>query len=226
MSYTETMLEYVYDQYCLSYNMKDAIDFIEDEIDFTREEIKDMIQYTIDYNKEQFIKDYKSLVEEFQSKLTFTEIDCKKEKIKWPQKSGVYVIWKNNDDSSHDNLVYVGMTGKYKRVNQDEVSFNSGTFDKRDYRYTPYRFCESVKDGDKRYEFSYGPTGKNGKEQAKIKYQHDAYEKRIPYSELKIHCFHVSDNHREYYTPELLEKEILTKYLKSSGNLPPANNEL
>ena len=44
--------------------------------------------------------------------------------------------------------------------------------------------------------------------------------------ELKIHCFHVSDNHREYYTPELLEKEILTKYLKSSGNLPPANNEL
>ena len=53
-----------------------------------------------------------------------------------------------------------------------------------------------------------------------------AYEKEIPYSELKIHCFHVSDNHREYYTPELLEKKILTKYLKSSGKLPPANNEL
>jgi len=51
-----------------------------------------MIQHTIDYNKEQFIKDYKSLVEEFKSKFYFTEIDCKKEKIKWPQKSGVYVI--------------------------------------------------------------------------------------------------------------------------------------
>jgi hypothetical protein len=36
----------------------------------------------------------------------------------------------------------------------------------------------------------------------------------------------VSENHREDYTPELLEKEILTKFLKSSGDLPPANNEL
>ena len=99
MSYTEIMLEYVYEQYCLSYNMEDALDFIEDEIDYIREEIKDMLQYTIDYNKEQFIKDYKSLVEEFKSKFHFTEIDCKKEKIKCPQKSGVYVIWKNDDSS-------------------------------------------------------------------------------------------------------------------------------
>ena len=224
MSYTETMLEYVYDQYCLSYNMEDALDFIEDEIDFTREEIKDMIQYTIDYNKEQFIKYYKSLVEEFKSKFYFTEIDCKKEKIKWSQKSGVYVIWKN-DDSSLDNLIYVGMTGKYKRVNEDEVSFNSGSFEKRNSRWTPYRFCESVKDGENQFSFRFGPLESYIK-QSKIKYQDNAYSKTIPYSELKIHCFHVSDNHREYYTPELLEKEILTKYLKSSGNLPPANNEL
>jgi len=225
MSYTETMLEYVYDQYCLSYNMEDALDFIEDEIDFTREEIKDMIQYTIDYNKEQFIKDYKSLVEEFKSKFYFTEIDCKKEKIKWPQKSGVYVIWKN-DDSSLDNLIYVGMTGKYKRVNKDEVVFNSGSFEKRNSRWTPYRFCESVKDGDNRFEFRYGPEESTVKKQSKRKYEVKAYKVSVSYSELKIHCFHVSDNHREYYTPELLEKEILTKYLKSSGNLPPANNEL
>jgi len=225
MSYTETMLEYVYDQYCLSYNMEDALDFIEDEIDFTREEIKDMIQYTIDYNKEQFIKDYKSLVEEFKSKFYFTEIDCKKEKIKWPQKSGVYVIWKN-DDSSLDNLIYVGMTGKYKRVNEDEVVFNSGSFEKRNSRWTPYRFCESVKDGDNRFEFRYGPEESTVKKQSKRKYEVKAYKVSVSYSELKIHCFHVSDNHREYYTPELLEKEILTKYLKSSGNLPPANNEL
>ena len=225
MSYTETMLEYVYDQYCLSYNMEDALDFIEDEIDFTREEIKDMIQHTIDYNKEQFIKDYKSLVEEFKSKFYFTEIDCKKEKIKWPKKSGVYVIWKN-DDSSLDNLIYVGMTGKYKRVNKDEVVFNSGSFEKRNSRWTPYRFCESVKDGDNRFEFRYGPEESTVKKQSKRKYEVKAYKVSVSYSELKIHCFHVSDNHREYYTPELLEKEILTKYLKSSGNLPPANNEL
>ena len=225
MRYTETMLEYVYDQYSLSYNMEDALDFIEDEIDFTREEIKDMIQHTIDYNKEQFIKDYKSLVEEFKSKFYFTEIDCKKEKIKWPQKSGVYVIWKN-DDSSLDNLIYVGMTGKYKRVNEDEVVFNSGSFDKRNLRWTPYRFCESVKDGKNQFSFRFGPKESTLAKQSKIKYQDNAYNKTITYSEIKVHCFHVSDNHREYYTPELLEKEILTKYLKSSGNLPPANNEL
>jgi hypothetical protein len=205
--------------------MEDALDFIEDEIDFTREEIKDMIQYTIDYNKEQFIKDYKSLVEEFKSKFYFTEIDCKKEKIKWPKKSGVYVIWVN-DDFSLDNLIYVGMTGKYKRVNEDEVVFNSGSFDKRKGRWTPYRFCESVKDGKNQFSFRFGPKESTLAKQSKIKYQDNAYNKTITYSEIKVHCFHVSDNHREYYTPELLEKEILTKYLKSSGNLPPANNEL
>ena len=225
MSYTETMMEYVYDQYCLIYNMEETLDFIEDEIDFTREEIKDMIQHSIDYNKEQFIKDYKSIVEQFKSKFYFTEIDCNKEKIKWPKRSGVYVIWKN-DDSSLDNLIYVGMTGKYKRVNEDEVVFNSGSFDKRKGRWTPYRFCESVKDGKNQFSFRFGPKESTVAKQSKIKHQDNAYNKTIPYSEIKVHCFHVSDNHREYYTPELLEKEILTKYLKSSGNLPPANNEL
>ena len=224
MSYTETMLEYVYDKYCLFYNMEDTLDFLEDEIDFTREKIKDMIKHNIDYNKEQFIKYYKSLVEQFKSKVIFSEIDCKKEKIEWPKKSGVYVIWKN-DDSSLDNLIYVGMTGKFKR-GKEKAIFNSRTFDERDYRYTPYRFCESIKDGDNRFEFRYGPKGKNGGEQSKIKYQHNAYEVGICYSKLKIHCFHVSGNQKENYTPQLLEKEILTKYLKSIGNLPPANNEL
>ena len=105
------------------------------------------------------------------------------------------MIWKNDD------LIYVGMTGKFKRVSKEKVIFNSGTFDKRDYRYTPYRFCESVKDGDKRFQFSYDPKFKNSKEQSKIKYQQDAYEESICYSKLKIHCFHVSENHREDYTP-------------------------
>ena len=71
MSYAKTMLEYVYDQYCLSYNMEETLDFIEDEIDFTREEIKDMIQYKIDYNKKQFIKDYNLLLEGFNSELLY-----------------------------------------------------------------------------------------------------------------------------------------------------------
>lgn len=225
MSYTKTMLEYVYDQYCISYHLEDTLDFLEHEIDFSRSEIKDMIQHTIDYNKEQFIKDYKSLVDQFKSNIMFTSIEGKNEKIRWPEKSGVYVIWKS-DCNSLDNLIYVGMTGKFKRTNDDEIIFNSGSFKTRNSRWTPYRFCESTKDGKYQFSFRYGPKESNGNQQLKIKYQDDAYTKTIPYHQLKVHCFHVSDNHREYYTPELLEKEILTKYLKSSGNLPPANNEL
>lgn len=226
MSYTETILEYVYDQYCLiSYNMEDTLDFIEDDIDFTREEIRDMIQHAINFNKEQFIRDYKSLIQQFRSKFNFTEIDCKSERIKWPKKSGVYVIWKK-DSNSLDNLIYVGMTGKFKRVSERKIKFNSRTFNQRNGRSSPYRFCESVKDGLHQFSFRFGPKESNLDKQSKIKYKDNAYNKTIPYPELIIHCFHVSDDHREFYTPELLEKEILTKYLKSSGNLPPANNEL
>ena len=176
-------------------------------------------------NKEQFIKEYNSLVEEFKSKLTFTKIDCEKYRIKWPPKSGVYVVWKDNENS-FKNLIYVGMTGKFKRDKKTRrVIFNKGAFNKREYRYTPYRFCESKKDGEKQFSFRYIPKGKNSKEQSKIKYEKEAYEKTIRYSRLIIHCFHVSESHKDY-TPELLEKEILTKYLKSSGELPDANNEL
>jgi len=184
-----------------------------------------MIQFTIDYKKEQFIKDYNSLVEGFKSKFNFTEIYCGKEKIKWPTKSGVYVIWKNNDNSLN-NLIYVGMTGKFKRVSEKKVIYNSATFDKRKERCTPYRFCESDKDGENRFWFRYSPIKNSVAEQSKIKYEVNAYNKKISYSELKIHCFHISDNPRDYYTPELLEKEILTKFLKCTGNLPPANNSL
>ena len=175
-------------------------------------------------NKDYFIKHYNSLVQGFKSSGDFSEINCKKEKIKWPKTSGVYVIWKG-DYNSFKNLVYVGMTGKFKRVNDKRVVFNSGSFNKRKGRWMPYRFCESAKDGENRFEFRYGPKKKKVSEQGKIKYRQDAYEKRISYSLLKIHCFHISKDHREY-TPELLEKEILTKYFKSFGNLPPANNEI
>jgi hypothetical protein len=181
-------------------------------------------QKMMEYNQEQFIKDYNSLVKKFKLKYNFSEIDCEEKKIKWPKKSGVYVIWKNHGNS-FDDLIYVGMTGKFNRISENDIVFNSGSFDKRYARYTPYRFCESVKDDKNRFSFRYGPLEKNGAEQSKIKYLDNAYKTTILYSELKIHCFLISENHRDY-TPELLEKEILTKYLKSSGNLPPANNEL
>lgn len=220
------VMSYVYKQYCIcSYDMENALDFLEDEIDFTREEIKDMIQYTIDENHKKFIKYYNSLVDKF--KYNFYEINCKKNKqIDWPKESGVYVIWiKTGDTLSFDDLIYVGMTGKFKRVSECEVLFNSGSFDKRKERWTPYRFCESDKDGKNKFSFRYGPLEKNTDKQSKIKYRDNAYKTTIPYNKLMVHCFKISE-FSEDYTPGLLEKEILTKYLKSSGNLPPVNNEL
>lgn len=174
--------------------------------------------------KARFIQDYKSLVRIFTSENNFIEIDCGEKKIEWPKKSGVYVIWRNTDNS-FDNLIYVGMTGKFSRLNDQEVIFNSGDFTKRKARYTPYKFCESPKDADYLFSFRYGPLEKNSSKQQKIQYQDNAYRNTIPYREILIHCFLISEDHKEY-TPELLEKLILTKYLKSSDNLPPANNEL
>ena len=44
MSYVETMINYVCDQYRLFGDMEETLDFLEDEIDFTREEIRLMIE--------------------------------------------------------------------------------------------------------------------------------------------------------------------------------------
>ena len=63
---------------------------------------------------------------------------------------------------------YVGMTGKFKRVSKDKVIFNSGTFDKRKGRWTPYRFCESVKDGEKTKEETIDPTRARSNQRRKI----------------------------------------------------------
>lgn len=46
MIYVETMMEYVYDEYCINYSMDDALVFFIYEIDFKREEIKGSLNYT------------------------------------------------------------------------------------------------------------------------------------------------------------------------------------
>tara|TARA_R100000742_G_C4207700_1_gene34947 strand:- start:192 stop:362 length:171 start_codon:yes stop_codon:yes gene_type:complete len=54
MSYTETIMEYVYDQYSNihEYDMESALDWLEDEMDFTREDIREMIECNIEYGRE------------------------------------------------------------------------------------------------------------------------------------------------------------------------------
>jgi len=54
MSYTETIMEYVYDQYSNihEHDMESALDWLEDEMDFTREDIREMIECNIEYGRE------------------------------------------------------------------------------------------------------------------------------------------------------------------------------
>jgi len=51
MSYTETIMEYVYDQYSNihEHDMESALDWLEDEMDFTREDIREMIECNSEY---------------------------------------------------------------------------------------------------------------------------------------------------------------------------------
>ena len=171
-----------------------------------------------------FIQEYNPLKQAFINEGLFTEIKGANKNIPWPESCGVYAVWKKNSEDPK-NLIYVGMTGKFSRKN-GQVIFNNASFIKRENRYTPYRFCQSEEDTVWKYFFRYGPKMSKGNEQAKIKYEDDAYANSISYSDLIIHCFEVNADHREY-SPSLLEALILTKFMKENNNdLPPANNEL
>lgn len=166
-----------------------------------------------------FLKYYDAIKEEFGDNSELTVITPSQEAINWPNSSGVYVIWDKNG-----NLIYVGMTGKFSKDETGTLYFNNATFQSRASRFTPYRFCESIRDKKLRYYFKFGPK-KSGDEQGRIKYESDSYEVSIPYQDIEIHCFHINEDH-PYLTPVLLESDILTKCLKLNGHLPPANNSL
>ena len=224
MRYTETVMDWVYDQYRLTYSVEETVGFIEDESDLTREEIIEMIEYGRQKSFDDFKRYFDSIVNEFRRHDLHKEITCAREKIKWSKESGVYVVTKTSIQSFGD-IVYIGMTGKFSRDDQGRIVFNSGSFDKRKGRWTPYRFCESPRDGENQFTFRWGPIEKSVSKQREIMYEKRAYREALSYLDIRIHCFVISHDH-DTYTPELLEKEILTRYLKASGDLPPANNEL
>lgn len=75
------------------------------------------------------------------------------------------------------------------------------------------------------YNF-YWPRLTSVNQQAKIKYDEDAYSESIPLSQLVIHCF-LLDSLESGYSPALLETEILTRYVQSNnGDLPQAKSKL
>jgi hypothetical protein len=173
---------------------------------------------------ESFNDFFGALQDEFRSNGTLDEIRNAQFKIPWGEGHGVYTIWHNKIDV--DYLIYVGLTGKYKRGEcGKKAQLNDGRFKKRSGRWTPYRFCESKKDHeDIRFSFRYGPKFNNVKEQGRHKYDNDAYRTTIPYNQLLIVTLDLTGNMK--YSPALLESLILTRYLAETGDLPPANNEL
>lgn len=172
----------------------------------------------------EYLNYYNSIVKEFQKQNGFTKLESLNSKIIWPNSSGVYTIWKK-EVSGTNTLIYIGMTGKYSRNKQGKVNFNNASFKSRVKRWTPYRFCENDKDREMKFYFRYTPKETITSKQAVIKFDTDAYQNSIPYSSLEIHCFHINEEH-QIYTPTLFETLLLTKYLKTYGSLPPANNSL
>lgn len=167
---------------------------------------------------------YNNLRSEFEKDSKFTCIKAANNRFHWPESSGVYVIWESPNEKQR-KLIYIGMTGKFQKNISGQLIFNNSSFRSRLARWTPYRFCESDKDGNMKYHFRYNPKESKTLLQGQIKHNHDAYEFSIPYENLEIHCFHVNSDHEDY-TPVFIESLLLTKYLKLNGDLPPANNSL
>jgi hypothetical protein len=167
---------------------------------------------------------YITIRKDFENQKLFTLIHGLKDTpIKWPKSSGVYAIWEKVTNDTFD-LIYVGMTGKFSNKN-GKLRFNNASFNSRVQRWTPYRFCEDQRDEDTRFHFRYGPKESNTDKQKRIKFNSEAYQKSVPYFNIEIHCFHINSDHPDH-SPLLLESLLLTRYLKTTGSLPPANNSL
>lgn len=172
---------------------------------------------------EEFNVFFKNLMNEFRIENKLNEIRSPTGKIEWGPGFGVYTVFKQTIDYS--NLLYVGLTGKYKRTEDGLLRPVGGSFNKRNYRWTPYRFSESSKDTeDYRFSFRFGPKANKTSDQAKIKYQPDAYKDSVPYQELIICSFDLSNS--QIYSPSFLEALILNKYWTVDGRLPQANNQI
>ena len=171
-----------------------------------------------------FKKNYKNISSVFQER--FITHSCESTtKVVWPKGFGVYVVWEVSGEDKE--LIYVGLTGKFKKTKTGGYAINSGRFSNRKNRWTPYFFQESNVVGSE-FVFRYGPKYTNSALQLKNKNELDAYSNSINYSKLRVDFFLFSENVRENhgYTPSLLEAQLLTWYLIENNALPPANFEI
>ena len=144
--------------------------------------------------------------------------DCKN--LPWPDGVGVYVLWmKERQDPS--NVIYIGMTGKYKRESDGTASLadKKGGFRERGNRYHPYSFTSDGPWAD-RYEF--GPRHSMSK--ILDAPREDRYNEHIPIKQVSIDCFTIDQE--MVISPTYLESLLLQTYLSFGGRLPRANNAL
>lgn len=171
-----------------------------------------------------FKENYKNISSLFQERFIIHPCESTK-KVIWPKGFGVYVVWEVYGEDKE--LIYVGLTGKFKKTKTGGYVINSGRFSNRKNRWTPYFFQETNVTGSE-FEFKYGPKFTNSAMQLKSKYEIDAYSNSINYSKLRLDFFLFSENVHENhgYTPSLLEAQLLTWYLIENNALPPANFEI
>jgi hypothetical protein len=137
----------------------------------------------------------------------------------WPAGSGAYIVSMRSDESMN-GILYIGKTGKLKGSSNGDISMGSGSLRGRLHRWTPYCF---QKEGPFASCFEYGPNF-SVNELKKQEYA-ERYQKRVPFSELKIECLSTSGIEKQV-APALVEGLLLANFVASLGRLPLANQEL
>ena len=135
--------------------------------------------------------------------------------LQWPKDLGVYVVkMKRKPENPCDEIVYVGMTGKFDNFGKLPQGLGLA---KMVYRIIPYSFT-AVKSGNDLFEF-----GPNADLKHLMELSPNArYSNQINLADLTVDCFTV--DRQGFDAPAFLEAAILQAYLLSFNRLPPANN--
>ena len=140
--------------------------------------------------------------------------------LPWPDGVGVYVLWmKERQDPS--DVIYIGMTGKYKRADDGTASLadKKRGFRERGTRYHPYSFTS---DGPWKDHYEFAP--RHSLTEIKKAPPEDRYSEHIPIKQMSIDCFIIDQ--AMVIAPTYLESLLLQTYLSFGGSLPRANNAL
>jgi hypothetical protein len=134
----------------------------------------------------------------------------------WPAGRGVYVV---RQISKGDSILYVGMTGRFKRNGDGSVTMRGGTLAGRETRWHPYSFTRA---GFYKNQFEYGPN--YSVNVLLTKAEESRYRYHVPFADIAVDCF-VTDGIEGEVSPAFLETLILQMYMREFKTLPPANNQ-